>query len=185
MTDLLCVVPLVCKRWNEIVRDTPRLQQMLFFKPIKVPEDSELIFDQESSDIDLRGSTTTTKVRVKLNPLLVKHFGKAFFRTNHPSPIFCGDTNSKAAFESQLSWSSKNLEKMPQPKRTKLPKAFKDEKASWRRMLVSQPPPPPVLTTIEKRYLGREQLSRELSRSQLTRGWISLHLPRSSFRSAL
>lgn len=151
MTFLLCVAPSIDKYWNTVVCHTPKLQQILFFKPIVAPQDSKLIFTRNPRKVY---SSDPERVFVEMNSLLLKHFGKVFFEAGQP-PYF-RLKSSIAAFRDHLPWSSGELDGNAKPERTNLYEAFTYERASWRRMLVSQPPPPPILTILETQILCQD-----------------------------
>ncbi|KAF4989373.1 hypothetical protein FDECE_14740 [Fusarium decemcellulare] len=129
MKTLLVSASRVCRRWSETMTESPQIQQALFFSP--APSSSE-----------------EPKVRrpelFALNPLLFEKFGTCFFDVNREYAY-----HRRADSFLRMPWAPRQALKARGPpsslsgmKPTALSKCFTRTRASWRRMLVSQPPPP-------------------------------------------
>lgn len=144
MIELLLLAPRVCRRWHDVIGQSPAIQQALYFSPVPAKSPSR---SGESDGDD------AAAIKPVLNPLLVKQFAPCFF-----------DFGSKAYFRRanafySMPWTVRPrrevptgggvIESLPSYPQLDPPgpndqadrRRFTRSGASWRRMLVSQPPP--------------------------------------------
>lgn len=129
MLFLLCVAPRINKYWDTVVCHTPKLQRILFFKPIEAPPGAKLIF---ANNTKKSHPSDPNRILAQTNPLPQKHFRSVFFSAERP--LYTRIISTIAAFQNHLPWSSLELDENAKPERTKLYEAFTNEHASWRRM---------------------------------------------------
>lgn len=137
MTTLLVSAQRVNHLWFDVISQSKRLQQALFFTPVNPALKPSLAYSKPKSS-PLRGHSPYHKEIVStLNPLLEKHFGSVFFSSGNSRIL------NKNDFSKSLEWGPDYRDEDGMPSKTlSRHKAFTRAGASWRRMLVSQPAPP-------------------------------------------
>jgi hypothetical protein len=137
MRTLLVSAQRVSKHWHAVIKHSPRIQQALFYTPVRLGS----------------GGRSSEEAVPVINPLLQEKFGKFFFDIDsdysyiHRSDAFgklpwATSTLNPLYVDSRLGisefphWTSGS----PQDQRSR--QVFTRSNASWRKMLVSQPPPP-------------------------------------------
>ncbi|KAK7212748.1 hypothetical protein V2G26_019926 [Clonostachys chloroleuca] len=136
MPTMIASAPLVCRAWKNHIDTSPALQRALFFAP----------------DLKTTMSDPDAEVSFRLNPLLSQHFGAL---VQVPLNFECTrmGTNLEDMFDikkllktgmSITKYKRKILRKtglgINKYKRKSLHDQFTYKRASWRRMLITQPP---------------------------------------------
>ncbi|KAL4966618.1 uncharacterized protein BDV14DRAFT_198741 [Aspergillus stella-maris] len=142
MTDLLVAAQRVSSYWLTTIRNSPRLQQALFFDPVSSPAKPKELYDLPDSMT--RGESAIpepycTRLRVSINPLLEKHFGGVFFNlTKNREFIRWEHFMQQMTFAREEDWLREIIDESYKARW----RAYTRREASWRRMLVTQPPQP-------------------------------------------
>ncbi|KAI2670579.1 hypothetical protein LCP963914a_9837 [Penicillium roqueforti] len=130
MTTLLVSAQRVNRLWFDVISQSKRLQQALFFTPINPALKPSLAYSKPKTS-PLRGHSPYHKEIVStLNPLLEKHFGPVFFSSGN-SPCILNKNN----FSKSLEWGPDYRDEDGMPSKTlSRHKAFTRAGASWRRI---------------------------------------------------
>lgn len=143
LTTLLASVPLVSKKWHDIVSTSPAVQQALYFRPVPT-----------TSSSPHKSCLYGNGIEPVLNPLLIEKFGSCFFDFGPTSGFL-----RRAESLYTLPWTPHHHVIARRGQRHVVARPFDEDPymeseaelhrerftrpgASWRRMLVSQPPPP-------------------------------------------
>jgi len=155
MVTLLVAAPRVSRIWNAAIRDSPAIQQALYFRPVAA---AALVGTEHSSDSATPGEGSGARPEPVFNPLLVAKFGPCFFDFGETY----GRLRRAGSFY-RLPWTSSTRE--PAADEAADRRRFTRRCASWRRMLVSQPPPP-CLGYLSMRLTGSAE-AQKVSRTLL------------------
>ncbi|KAL4799215.1 hypothetical protein BDV19DRAFT_385466 [Aspergillus venezuelensis] len=142
MADLLVAAQRVNSHWLAIIRNSPRLQQALFFDPVSAPAEPKELYDLSESVA--RGESAIpepycTQLRVSINPLLEKHFGRVFFNLTKDREFNRWEQfMQQMTFATKQDWARSAIDESYKAQW----RAYTRREASWRRMLVTQPPQP-------------------------------------------
>ncbi|KAI0390983.1 hypothetical protein F5Y17DRAFT_471181 [Xylariaceae sp. FL0594] len=128
---LLTSAQRVSRRWQGVIKQSPRLQEALFFRPAPTPPPAT----PDSSD-------ASPSVNITVNPLLAEVFPLCF--PNEEVEEEGADAQEQCRLREQKQraktlWKS-SFDSSPLARDERLRKAWMYPDASWRRMLVRQPP---------------------------------------------
>ncbi|KAL4950224.1 hypothetical protein BDW69DRAFT_187563 [Aspergillus filifer] len=142
MTDLLVAAQRVNSYWLATIRNSPRLQQALFFEPVSSPANPQELYNLPDS-MSRGGSPIPepycTRLWVSINPLLRKHFGRMFFNLTNVREFYHWEYfMQQIALPRQLDLRRGSIDEACKARW----RAYTRREASWRRMLVTQPPQP-------------------------------------------
>lgn len=83
--DLLIAANRVCKTWNTFIKDSPLLQQKLFFEPAPGPSRLRLVNPQLGEEADESDRSTGVYHKIELNSLHRKWWNKVDCQTRWAS----------------------------------------------------------------------------------------------------
>lgn len=94
--SVLTAVIRVCRLWNHVVRDSPQIQQLLFFRP-----DTSLI------------NTEKCRTQTHMNPLLLRHFGGVLMSPTKGTVRPMSFTKRDPSHEIKASWHQMLMQQPP------------------------------------------------------------------------